>query len=148
VVKKCLFDGVEKRQQMYLTCSPLQFFYSPESTTTFNPPPLFGSLALALHVLVRAIRSQSTNSNNSIQANSHPGRVAGCCGSSVGSCNLWLGVSRLYMSKKWYHLKMESLVSYLALQCSDEQTLEDLSCLIAVPNILESLSCILSTDIE
>ena len=42
----------------------------------------------------------------------------------------------------------EEIEAYLALQCSDQQTLKDLSCLITVSDILESLSCVLSTDVE
>jgi uncharacterized membrane protein len=39
-------------------------------------------------------------------------------------------------------------VTYLTLQCSDQQTIKDLSCLITMPDILECFGCILSTDIE
>ena len=37
---------------------------------------------------------------------------------------------------------------YLALQCTNQQTIKDLSCLVAVSDILESLSCVLSTNVE
>jgi hypothetical protein len=37
---------------------------------------------------------------------------------------------------------------YLALQCSNQQTVKDLSCFVAVSNILESLGCVLSTNVE
>jgi hypothetical protein len=89
---------------------------------------------LRLQVLVRPKRKQPAHKQHAIQRNAKPGLAARAL--ARPSSNL-VGAAHVLRGRVAGH----------ALQGADDQAVEDLARLVAVPNILEGFSCVLPADV-
>jgi hypothetical protein len=105
---------------------------------------------LSLQVLVCTKCKTGTNEDDCIETNAQSRGIVCRSGSRGGCRELWFWVSLLKDNglSIYSKLRQEYRSPYLAFQVSDEQAFKNLACLVTVSNILESLGCVLSTNIE
>jgi hypothetical protein len=105
---------------------------------------------LSLQVLVCTKCKTGTNEDDCIETNAQSSGIVCRSGSRGGCRELWFWVSLLKDKglSIYSMLRQEYRSPYLAFQVSDEQAFKNLACLVTVSNILESLGCVLSTNIE